>query len=298
MLTLAASPLAAQKPAKPPVPPAAADDDESAGPAFLFGLAGGGLSYDGGRTERALGAIVRWVPSSWFSLSTTPTSVQAREAATTTLPATSRSGLTDLPVEATLSRGFAGVPWSPSVAASLGVTLPVGDTASGLGSGELGYSTSGGIGFSPIEKVWVHIGAGRSLTRFSVQSAFSSGTGWGDVSAGTSLTEHVEASVGVSTDIGAVDSTLGRSRSLNGGLSFGIGRAGTLNLTGSKGVAGAAPNWSITIGVGTAFPYLNHLGGSSPNSTLQQSFGAGTHGLGNGTGKTTGATNRGRGRKP
>ena len=301
---LAAAPVIAQKVPMSPVRAAAVshstgeDDDDTGGHPFLFGLAGGALSYDAGRDERALGAIVRWVPSNWFSLSATPTSVRAREAATGTLPATSRSGLTDLPVEATLSRGFAGVAWSPSVAGSLGVTLPVGDTASGLGSGEVGYSASGGVGFSPVEKVWVHIGAGRSLTRFSVQSAFSSGTGWGDISAGTSIAEHVEASVGFSSDIGAADSTLGRSRSLNGGVSFGVGRAGTVNVTGSRHLSGAAPSWSLTIGVGTAFPYLNHLGGSSPNSTLQQSFGAGTHGLGNGnSGKGTGTTNRGRGKK-
>ena len=281
-------------------PPLLAQGDDAAGRPFLFGLAAGALSYDAGRDERALGAIVRWVPSRWFSLSATPTSVRAREAATTTLPATNRSGLTDLPIEATLSRGFSGARWSPSVAGSFGVTLPVGDTASGLGSGEIGYSTSGGLGFSPVENVWVHIGAGRSLTRFSVQSAFSSGTGWGDISAGTSITEHIEASLGFSTDVGAVDSTLGRSRSLDGGMSFGLGRAGTLNVTGSRHLSGAEPSWSMTIGLGTAFPYLNHLGGSSPSSTLQESFGGGTHGLGNGngnSGKTTGATNRGRGKK-
>ncbi|MEO8622068.1 MAG: hypothetical protein ABI625_13445 [bacterium] len=37
---------------------------------LLFGIAGGALSYDGGRSEQALGAVLRWVPTSWFSLST------------------------------------------------------------------------------------------------------------------------------------------------------------------------------------------------------------------------------------
>jgi hypothetical protein len=275
----------------------------SAQDTFLFGIAGGALSYEGGRSEQALGAVVRWVPTPWLSLSTTPTSVRAKEIATTTLPAATRSGLTDIPVEATLAYGFGGVAWSPSVAASLGATLPVGDTASGLGSGEVGYSASGGIGFSPAERLWVHLGAGRSLTRFSVQSAFSSGTGWGDASAGVSLTDHVGASIGFSTDLGAVDSALARSTSIEGGTSVALGKAGTLNVTGSHGLSGIAPRWSFAIGVGTAFPYLNHLGGSSPNSTLQDSFGGGTHGLGNGNGNSgngnaTAASNRGRGKKP
>lgn len=311
VLAAVAPTASAQKPAKPatPAPTAAAtdssdDDDAEAGGGrpFQFGIAAGALSYEAGRDEQALGAVLRWAPTRWFSLGATPTSVRARQAAFGTLPATTRSGLTDIPVEATLSHGFAGTTWSPSVAASFGATLPVGDTASGLGSGEVGYSVNGGIGFSPAEKLWVHIGAGRSLTRFSVQSAFSSGSGWGDVSVGTSLSDRVSASAGFSSDVGAVDSTLGRSRSLEGGVSFNVGRAGTLNLTTSHGVSGVAPAWSFALGLGTAFPYLSHLGGSSPNSTLQDSFGGGTHGLptttGNGKGTGTTTTGRGRGRKP
>ena len=317
---MVACPMLAQRPAKPPAPakPAAPsvkadstddelnDDGEEGGRKFLFGVAGGALNYDAGRSEQALGAVMRWVPVPWFSLSATPTSVRATAPAVGSLPSSSRSGLTDIPVEATLTHAFHGVSWSPSVAGSFGVTLPVGDTASGLGSGEVGYSASGGVGFAPAEGVWVHAGAGRSLTRFSVQSAFSSGSGWGDVSAGASISKHVEASVGFSSDIGAVDSTLGRSRSLEGGMSFGIGRAGTLNLSASHGISGVAPQWSFALGVGTAFPYLSHVGGGSTNATLQQAFGGGTHGLGkgSGTGTTTGGTTttttsgRGRGRKP
>jgi hypothetical protein len=311
ILAGSACPMSAQKPASPAKPAVAtkadtaqddSDDDETGGRTFLFGVAGGALSYDAGRSEQALGVVLRWLPVRWFSLSTTPTTVRAREIASSALPATSRSGLTDIPVEATVSQGFSRMPWSPSVALTLGATLPVGDTASGLGSGEVGYSASGGVGFSPAERIWVHIGAGRSLTRFSVQSAFSSGTGWGDASIGTNLTDRLGASVGFSTDLGAVDSSLARSTSLEGGMSVGLGRAGTLNVTGSHGVSGTAPQWSIAIGVGTAFPYLNHLGGSSPNSTLQDSFGGGTHGLSNGKGNAggnaTAAANRGRGKKP
>jgi len=312
-LTLATSPAFAQKPAKPAKPAApvvkadttddeSSDDGDNGGRRFLYGVAGGALNYDAGRSERALGAVMRWVPAQWLSLSATPTSVRANEAATSTLPSRTRSGLTDIPLDATLSHGFPGVLWSPTVAASLGITLPVGDTASGLGSGEIGYSASGGVGFAPAEGVWVHAGAGRSLSRFSVQSAFSSGSGWGDVSAGTTVRKHVEASVGFSSDLGAVDSTLGRSRSIEGGMSFGVGRAGTVNLSASHGISGVAPQWSFALGVGTAFPYLSHLGGGSTNATLQQTFGGGTHGLGKGggttTGTTTGTSGRGRGRKP
>ena len=235
----------------------------------------------------------------WLSLSATPTSVRASEPAVSlTGPASTRSGLTDLPLEATVSHGFGGA-LSPSVAASFGVTLPIGDTASGLGSGELGTSVSGGIGFSPAERVWVHLGAGRSLTRFSVQSAFSSGTGWGDASAGYSLTDRLSVSGGYSSDLGAVDSTLGRSTSIEGGMSVVLRGSTTFNANASHGVGGSAPRWSIALGFGTAFPYLNHLGTHSSAESLQAAFGGGTHGLpnsGKGNGNTTGKANSGRGR--
>jgi hypothetical protein len=271
-------------------------DEGTEGRTFLVGLAGSALSYDGGRDEQALGAVLRWAPVRWFSLSATPTTVRVREAVVGTLSTSSRGGLTDTPIEATIAHGFAAS-WSPSVAASLSVTLPTGDTASGLGSGTVGYATSGGVGFSPAEQVWVHLGAGRSLTRFSVQSAFSSGTGWGDASAGVNITDRVSMSAGYSSDLGAADSSLGRSTSIEGGASLGVGRAGTVNLTASRGLTGAAPRWSIALGVGTAFPYLNHLGGSSPSAMLQQSFGGGPHGLGNGNGNggSSGTSNSGRG---
>lgn len=306
----------AQKPKRSPTSPALPapqrdstnadeDDDERVGQARVqFGVAGGALQYSGGRTEQALGGVLRWIAQPWLSLSVTPTSVRATEpAVTSSTVGITRSGLTDLPMEATVSHGFGGA-LSASLAASIGATLPVGDTASGLGSGNVGYSVSGGMGFSPAERLWVHLGAGRSLTRFSVQSAFSSGTGWGDVSAGYSVTDRLSLTGGYSSDLGGVDSTLGRSSSIEGGTSIVVRGSTTLNLNASHGVSGVAPRWSIALGFGTAFPYLNHLGAGSAAESLQDTFGGGTHGLPNGgtpgsggTG-TTGKTNRGRGRGP
>ena len=269
------------------------EDDNDPEPRVQFGLAGGALQYVGGRKEQAAGAVVRWLPTPWLSLSATPTTIRASEPAITSSGSpTVRSGLTDLPVEATVSHGFAG-PFSPSVGAALGITLPVGDTASGLGSGEMGYSVSGSLGLTPAEGWWVHAGAGRSLTRFSVGSAFSSGTGWGDISGGYSLSERISVSGGYSSDLGAVDSTLGRSTSLEGGLSFALTGKNTLNVNASHGLSGSAPQWSLALGFGTAFPYLTHLGAGA--QALQNAFGGGTHGLGNPNG-ASGSTKPGRGR--
>lgn len=263
----------------------AASDDADVGEGhrgLQFGVATGGLRYPGGRSEQSLGAVFRWVPVQWLSLSATPTGAHVSEPAAGTAPAASRSGLVDLPLEASVSHAFGGH-LTPTVSAGFGVTLPVGDSASGFGAGTMGYSATIGAGFTPVENVWVHGSAGRSLSDFSVQSAYTSGSGWADLSGGTSLNERVSVGAGYSTDIGAYDKTIGRSTSLSGNVALTLRGATTFNVSASHGLGGAAPDWSMVLAIGTAFPYLNHLGAGSSLSTLRNSFGGGTHGLGTGT---------------
>jgi hypothetical protein len=305
-LIIVASPLTAQSPHQDPpaTAPAAHQDEEEAKPfPFQIGVAAGALSYEGGREEQALGAVARWVATPWLSLSATPTMVHVKEPSLTGGAFAARSGIVDLPLEATLQHGFKG-PWSPGLAFALGVSLPLGDSATGFGAGRVGYSASGGLGFSPSSRVWVYLGAGRSLTDVAMQSAFSSGSGWGDASAGVSVTDRFGVSGGFSTDIGGVDSTVGHSRAINGGFSYAVRGPATINVNASRGVSGIAPRWSLAIGIGTAFPYLSHLG-AGPLGALGDTFGGGTHGLGGttdpGTGSAGGAgtpNGRGRGRKP
>jgi hypothetical protein len=300
-LLLFASPMAAQTTrTEPPAAPAEAQaEDTEHVAAISVGLAGGALEYQGGRHEQALGAVVRWAATPWLSFAATPTMVRVREPAAVAGTLQTSSGMVDLPLDAMLTHGF-HAPWSPGVALGLGVSLPLGDTASGFGAGAVGYSVSGGVGFSPTERVWVHLGAGRSLNDVSMQSAFTNGNGWGDASAGVSLTERISVNGGYSTDIGAVDSTIGHSTSVNGGLSYNVFGPATLNLNASHGVSGLAPRWSLALGFGTAFPYLNHLGAGSPIDQLRETFGGGTHGLGNGNGNGSGGTGnsgKGKGRK-
>src|SRR5690349_15891239 len=298
-LVVVASPALAQTPSH--ADSAAAHEEATHEAPVEFGVAGGALSYDGGRQEQAIGAVLRWVTTPWLSFSATPTAVHVREPSTTGVGGFSATtGMVDLPLDATLSHEFKA-PWSPGVALEFGISLPLGDTASGFGAGKAGYSAGAGFGFSPAERVWVHLGAGRSLTDVAMQSAFSGGSGWGDASAGVSLTERFSVSGGYSTDFGAVDSTVGHSTSIDGGLALVVKGPATLNLNATHGVSGLAPRWSLAIGLGTAFPYLTHLGAGSPIDALRGTFGGGTHGLGNGSGGTPGNSgssgSKGRGRK-
>lgn len=301
-LFVAASPAVAQTSSHPD---SAAAGEEATHPApFQYGVAGGALSYEGGRQEQAVGAVLRWVTTPWLSLSATPTAVHVRQPSVTAVGGyDARTGMVDLPLDATISHEFKA-PWSPGVALEFGVSLPVGDTASGFGAGKAGYSAGAGFGFSPAERLWVHLGAGRSLTDVGMQTAFASGSGWGDASAGVSITERFSVSGGYSTDFGAVDSTVGHSRSIDGGLALVVKGPTTLNVNASHGVSGVAPRWSLAIGLGTAFPYLTHVGAGTPIDALRNTFGGGTHGLGNGTGGTSagnsgnaGGGGNGRGRK-
>ena len=301
-LIIVAGPLAAQSAKQEGPAGAAAGRQEGEVKPFPLqvGVAAGALSYEGGREERALGAVARWVATPWLSLSATPTMVHVKEPSALGGGAfDGRSGVVDLPLEATLQHAFKGA-WSPGVAFALGVSLPLGDSATGFGAGRVGYSASGGLGFSPSSRVWVYLGAGRSLTDVAMQSAFSSGSGWGDASAGVSVTDRFGVSGGFSTDIGGVDSTVGHSRAVNGGFSYVVRGPTSINVNASRGVSGIAPRWSLAIGIGTAFPYLSHLG-AGPLGALGDTFGGGTHGLDGGSGAGGGgggpSSGRGRGRK-
>ncbi|MFL5608803.1 MAG: hypothetical protein ACJ8AD_20270 [Gemmatimonadaceae bacterium] len=287
-LLSAIAPLAAQQ--TPTSIPVAVDsavdsadagvDDEGVRLGLQFGLATGALHYKEGRSEQALGALIRWAPTRWFSLSGTPTGVRVEEPTSSTTRGP-RSGLTDVPLEATATHAFS-VAYKPTVSGSFGVMLPLGDTAGGFGTGRLGSSLSIGLGLAPSERIWTHLGAGRSLSGFTTQSAFTGSDGWGDASAGYAVTERCSVSAGFGTDLGSYDATIGRSMSVSGGLDLVVVGATTLHLNASHGLGGAAPTWSVGMAFGTAFPYLNHLGAGSSMGQGTSAFGGGTHGLSTG----------------
>jgi hypothetical protein len=270
-------------------------DDDGAPLGLQFGIATGALSYAGGRSEQGLGVIARWAPARWLSISATPSAVRVATPANGVLqPAATRSGITDLPLELTLTHPVAA-PLAPTLSVSLGTSLPVGDTLGGFGAGRTSFSTSASLGFTPREGVWANVGAGKSLSGVSPQSALMTGSGWGDASIGTELTNRLSVSAGYSSDLGTVDSTFGRSRSVEGGIAARLQGHETLHLNLSRGISGASPRWSVGLAFGTAFPYLNHLGAGSSLDQVSQALGGGTHGLGTGKG-TSALTNRGRGK--
>ena len=164
---------------------------------------------------------------------------------------------------------------APVLTGGLGVSLPTGDTATGFGSGHAGSSIEFGVGVTPSQATWLSLGAGRSLSGIAGQSAFSSSAGWGDASAGLSVSDRVSLEAGYDSDLGRLDDpTVGRSTSVSGGLEYAVHGSTMLNLGMAHGLSGAAPEWSISFGVGTAFPALGH----AETTALRRAYGNGNAG--------------------
>lgn len=271
LLVISSTPLLAQTPASA----AGSDttlavDNEGVRLGLQFGVLTGAFGYHDGRSEQSLGALVRWAPTRWFALSTSPAGVRSTTPPVTGTRPVSRSGLVDLPVSASLSHHFSG-PLAPVVSGGLGISLPTGDTASGFGSGRTGSSAEVGMGITPSDAIWLSIGAGRSLAHNAAQSAFTSGAGWGDVSAGLSVSEHASLEAGCDTDLGPLDDpNVGRSTSVSAGIEYAVHGSTMLNLTSSHGLSGIAPKWSVAVGIGTAFPTLGH----AEAAPLRKAFGS------------------------
>ncbi len=274
-------------------------DDQS--PRFSTGVSAGSQSYVGGRSERALAAMLQWRAMPWLTLSVAPSYVSASEPGTTSR--LSASGLTDIPISIEAGHSFSGS-LSPSIGIGYGITLPVGDTLNGFGSGQVGSSLNIGAGIMPAPNFGLNAGVGRSLSTFSIRSGIN-GTAsmWGDVSAWLQPAgnDRMSFSAGYSTDLGSVDTTFGRSTSLNLGFNVRLFNQVALNVDATHGLSGASPEWGLAIGFGTAFPSLGSGRARSAVNQLSQVFGGGRHGLPSkksGTGTTTGTgIGRGGGRK-
>ncbi|MDB4906597.1 MAG: hypothetical protein JWO05_1381 [Gemmatimonadetes bacterium] len=282
-----------------------------AGALFLFSsaahaqasaaVAAGAMHFHDGGTERAVTAALRWRFLHGLVVGVSPT--YAHATAADSLGGASRSGFADLPLEAGIEHSFAGHAGA-SIGATFVVTLPTADSASGFGGGAVGYSIGVGLGLVPAPRTSLHLGAGRSLTDFSLQSSFGgSASGWGDAELGYTLSDRASISGGVSSDLGAVDSLEGHSRSLAAGISF-QPFSGPLGITlgGSHGISGQAPPWTLSLSVGTDWVGLAQVtAAGSPLERLAQVFGGGNKGQGNGRGRgstTSPGNSGGKGKKP
>jgi hypothetical protein len=234
------------------------------------GVTTGSMTFADRRVQQGVTGVVRWHMASWASVAASPT--YARMSYPASLGGGTAGGLTDLPIELGLDHGFDSE-WSPAVGLSLGATIPIGDQQLGLGSGSMGASVGAGVGLSPMDELSLHLGAGKSLTDYSMFGALgASDAVWGEAEVSYHLLEHLDATLGFDGDFAASDS-LGAARALALSFAAGLGGPYTLTVSGGHGVSGPAARWTFALGFGTDFAGFQAIGSSSPIQRLMRSMG-------------------------
>ncbi|GAC1650594.1 MAG: hypothetical protein NVS4B3_09620 [Gemmatimonadaceae bacterium] len=245
--------LAQQKPAKP----APADSEETSAPAdpLSYGFGLGAVSYGQGRASQSASLILQYKALPWLTIATNPSYARSEIAMTRSV---SMTGITDLPVSISAAHEFSA-PLTPSLEAALGLTLPTGDSASGFGSGSMGYSAELGGGFAPAEGWNVALGAGKSFSGADYVGSYGLGSATSlSGSASYEFSERVTGNFGLNTEIGG---TAGQgSGAVEGGFTIPVAKPLALTIDLSRGFGTGAPQYTFAIGFGTA------VGGISPAS--------------------------------
>ena len=267
---LIAAPLLAQDTTHAPLPQLPGETS----PRVTAGVTTGTMDFADQRVQQGVTGVLRYRIINGLSISASPTF--ARVAFPSTLGGGAVSGLTDLPVELSGDHAFAA-PWSPTPGFSLGASLPIGDQAAGFGTGGVGASAGVGLSVSPLDGFSAHLGVGKSLNDYSLNSTLgASSEAWGDFDLSYQVSDRVEATIGIDGDLAAQD-TLGAARIAALSLATSLGGPYTLTLSGGHGVSGPAARWTFAVGFGTDFAGLQALGSSSPIQRFMRSLGGQSH---------------------
>ena len=271
---LAAAPLVLQAQSSDKAADSSASDDGGRTPSVTYGATAGALGLSDGRTQTGVTAVFRWHPLAGLALGVTPAFAQSSYPSS--MGGGSASGITDLPVELSYDHGFnPGVPTTLGLA--FGVSLPVGDTATGFGSGSMGYSLSGGASVQASDKLSLHVGAGRPLTDYSMSGALGGANStWGDLEGSYQFTDRVGGTLGFDGDFTSNDS-LGAARTLVAGVAYSVAGPLTLTMNVARGISGPAASWQFSAGIGTDFAGLQSLGSSSPVQRVVGALGGRSH---------------------
>ncbi len=257
------------------------DASAAAGQVAQVGTVVGGARLPTGLTETGVSVVLQLQPVEWLTLGAHPT--WARVAGSDATGSFSSTGLTDLPLELGIWHQLPG-PLSPGLGASLGVTLPTGDTAVGLGSGQTSVGASLGGSISPTDRLALEADVWRPLSGSGWNTAFSTANSTSlSLGASFDLSERASVHGGFTTDFGS--DSLGTPRSLTGGFTFPLARHFAFTVDGARGLTRAAPDWAVSVGIGSAFAGLNPL--DNPVRRLAAALGQGVN-RGNGNGHVGG----------
>jgi hypothetical protein len=229
-------------------------------PTFATGVTAGALSFTGGRSEQAVSALFQFQPVPWLSLSAAPGFGR------TTLGTSSAQGPTDIPLAAAAQYAENDAPWSPIMVGSLSTLISTGQAGSILGVGRSSVAAGAALRVTPVHRIYVSAAASRPLTA-------ASGNGSMDLAISRSY-GRATASVGYSAELGRADSAATLARSLGSGIAYAVAGPLTVAVDGSLGLTSAAPNWTLSLSVGTAFAGLSPMNGASMFGRLKNAFGS------------------------
>lgn len=256
-------------------------------PAMTYGVTAGMVRFNTQRSERAFSGTLQVQPKDWLSFDVTPAYLSASlDSAGVTYTST---GIGDLPISASVSKGFDDAFWSPDLGLGLELTLPTGNTACGLGSGSAGLGLDLGAGFSPVDPLHLYINASRSLSGLSTASALSAPEATSlSFEASYQVTPRFSAGFSFGGDFGHADSTQALSRSIGGGASWSIKGPLAFSLGASHGLTTGSAKWALSLGFGTAFAGTNPVNPDTPARLLKHVFSGGV-GRGSGQGHIGGS---------
>lgn len=234
-----------------------------------FGLTAGAIALTDSLSEQGVSGLVQLQFHNWMTFQLNPAVVRLADRRS----GASVSGIGDLAAGLSAWHALPGT-YSPGIGASLGVSLPTGDSARGLGSGETSFGASLGGSISPTDALSFDIGAGIPLT----------GAGWSSgLAAARAVSLSFEASYDVSprVPVTAAFLTAGGGTTAVRNLAVGVTFPLTGNLAvavdGSHGLTTASPKWAFSAGIGTAFAGLSPVGSGSTLGRLNGAFAKGVN---------------------
>jgi hypothetical protein len=213
----------------------------------------------------ALSGVIEYKPLGWLELAAAPTLLRTTAGSSTT------SGVGDLPLSLAVSNQW-DAPLRPALGAGILFTLPTGQAACGLGSGQTGVGMNLAAGISPAGPVHLSADASRSFSGAITPSSLDQPQAtWVDLDGGLDLAPRWTLSLSVGGDLGGAD-TVAADREIGGGVGYAIRNALTLAVDVTHRLAGLAPRWGVTVSFGTAATALSPLNLLSPLARQRQVF--------------------------
>jgi hypothetical protein len=243
-------------------------------PRLAWGVIGGAAGLRSDASQQAASAVFEYKPIPWLTLSANPSVDRVTTPATTGGSSVSSTGPTDLPLGIAVAHEIPNVPLSPTLGAGLELSLPTGNSSTGLGSGQTGVAGELGAGISPTDNLSLDLNLWHPFVGNGINGAIDAPRATSiDLEAGYDWADRLTTSIGYSTDVGPADSGAVLPQSIAAGFVVALAKPLALTVNGARGITSGAPRWVISVGIGTAFSGINPVGPNSLFGRLKHALG-------------------------